>query len=79
MFQIIRCLLDENGRIVARWPLHPQYELWEDANAVAEFDSSRIDGDYGYDEERQCWWATDAGGRRYRFVVELAAAEHVAA
>jgi hypothetical protein len=27
-------------------------------------------GDYGFDETRQCWWATDARDRQYRFVVE---------
>ena len=27
-------------------------------------------GDYGFDKEQQCWWATDSVGRRYRFVVE---------
>jgi hypothetical protein len=38
--------------------------------AIAEFDASRLWGDYGCDEERDCWWATDARGRQYRFVVE---------
>ena len=26
---------------------------------MAEFDLSRLWGDYGYDEERNCWWASD--------------------
>jgi hypothetical protein len=72
-------LLDEDSEIVARWPLQPPYELWEDANAMPEFDSSRLGGDYGHDEARQRWWATDTSGRRYRFVVESAVAEDVAA
>jgi len=37
--------------------------------ALAEFDASRCAGEYGYDNERECWCATD-GDRRYRFVVE---------
>jgi len=79
MFQIIRCTLDENGEVIARRPLQPLYELSEDAAAMAKFDSSRLWGDYGYDEERQCWWANDSNGRRYRFVVEQVLAEDVAA
>jgi hypothetical protein len=46
--------------------------------AMAEFDASRFSGDYGCDEERDCWWATDAGGRKYRFVVEAVAADAAA-
>jgi len=46
---------------------------------MAEFDASRFSGDYGCDEERDCWWATDAGGRKYRFVVEAVAAADAAA
>jgi hypothetical protein len=38
--------------------------------AMAEFDASRLWGDYGCDDERDGWWATDARGRKYRFVVE---------
>jgi hypothetical protein len=70
MFQIVRCMLDESGEVFARRPLQPLFELWEDAVAMAEFDSSRLSGDYGYDEERRCWWAIDLRGRRHRFVIE---------
>jgi hypothetical protein len=70
MFQIVRCMLDENGEVLARRPLQPLFELWEDATAMAEFDSSRLAGDYGYDEERQCWWVSDVRGRMHRFVIE---------
>jgi hypothetical protein len=63
MFQIVRCMLDENGEVMARLPLQPLFELWEDATAMAEFDSSRLWGDYGYDEERDSWWASDTRGR----------------
>jgi hypothetical protein len=47
--------------------------------AMAEFDASRLWGDYGRDEERDCWWATDSRGRKYRFVVEPVPATHIAA
>jgi hypothetical protein len=72
-------MLDENGDVIARRPLQPQYELWEDAAAMAEFDSSRLWGDYGYDEQRHCWWANDLTGCRYRFVIEQIVAEEIAA
>jgi hypothetical protein len=55
------------------------FELREDAMAMAEFDASRLWGDYGCDDERDGWWATDARGRKYRFVVEPVAAADAAA
>ena len=70
MFQIVRLALDDNGEVTARRPLQPCFELWEDAMAMAEFDASRLWGDYGCDEGRECWWATDTRGRKYRFVIE---------
>ena len=73
MFQIVRCILAENGEVAARQPLQPLFDLWEDATAIAEFDSSRLSGDYGYDEARDCWWASDSLGRMYRFEVEQVA------
>jgi hypothetical protein len=79
MFQIVRLTLDDNGEVEARSPLQPLFELREDAMAMAEFDASRLWGDYGRDEERDCWWATDARGRNYRFVVEPVPATHIAA
>ena len=69
MFQIVRLELNRDGRVVARWPLQPLYELRDDAMALAEFDASRCAGDYGYDEHHDGWWARDAG-RYYRFVIE---------
>jgi hypothetical protein len=47
MFQIVRLALDDNGEVTARRPLQPCFELWEDAIAMAEFDASRLWGDYG--------------------------------
>jgi hypothetical protein len=75
MFQIVRLELNHEGKISECWPLQPPYELWEDAMALAEFDASRCDGDFGYDDAHQCWWACDAHGRRYRFVIEQFAPE----
>ena len=60
MFQIVRLALDDNGEVDARRPLQPLFELREDAMAMAEFDASRLWGDYGCDDERDGWWATDA-------------------
>jgi hypothetical protein len=70
MFQIVRCTLDHDGEVMFRRPLQPLFELWEDAMAIAEFDSSRLLGDYGYDEDRNCWWGRDHVGRTHRFAVE---------
>jgi hypothetical protein len=69
MFQVVRLEIDFNGHVVARQPMQPPYDLWEDAMALAEFDASRCEGDYGYDEEHDCWWARD-NGQNYRFAIE---------
>jgi hypothetical protein len=79
MFQIIRLMLDDHGGILSRWPLHPLYALPADAVAIAEFDASRLLGDYGYDEERDCWWVIDTYGHMYRFIVEQVASADAAA
>ena len=69
MFQIVRLELDRDGCVIARRPLQPTYDLWDDAMALAEFDASRCAGAYGYDDERECWWARE-NGRNYRFLIE---------
>jgi hypothetical protein len=79
MFQIVRMALDDNGEVTARRPLQPLFELWEDAVAMAEFDASRLWGDYGWDEEQNCWWATDSRGQSYRLAIEAVAAADAAA
>ena len=79
MFQIVRMALDDNGEIIARRGLQPLFELWEDAVAMAEFDASRLWGDYGWDEEGGCWWATDSRGQKYRLAIEAIAAAEAAA
>ena len=75
----VRLALDDNGEVNARRPLQPLFELREDAMAMAEFDASRLSGDYGCDDERDGWWATDARGCKYRFVVEPVADADAAA
>jgi hypothetical protein len=70
VFQIVHCVLDDKKEVLARRPLEPLFELWEDAAAMAEFDSSRLWDEYGYDEERSCWWSRDSRGRIFRFEVE---------
>jgi len=79
MFQIVRLMLDDDGEVGARRPLQPFFELREDAMAMAEFDASRLGGEYGHDDERDCWWAIDSLGRKYRFVVEEAVPADAAA
>ena len=79
MFQIVRLALDDNGEVTARRPLQPCFELLEDAMAMAEFDASRLWGDYGCDEEQDYWWATDSRGRKYRFVIEQVRPTDIAA
>jgi hypothetical protein len=65
MFQIVRLELDDNGEVAARRPLQPLFELREDAMAMAEFDASRLWGDYGCDEAR-------AGGQPTRAAASTA-------
>jgi hypothetical protein len=60
VFQIVHCVLDDKKEVLARRPLEPLFELWEDAAAMVEFDSSRLWDEYGYDEERSCWWSRDS-------------------
>jgi hypothetical protein len=78
MFQIVHSVLDDKNEVVVRRPLQPLFELWEDATAMAEFDSSQRWDDYGYDEEKNCWWARDSRGRMHRFEVEEVTAADVA-
>jgi hypothetical protein len=79
MFQIVRVELNRDGQVVARRPLQPLYDLWDDAMALAEFDASRCAGDYGPlpDPPGEGWWAHD-GGRIFRFVIEQVAATSMA-
>jgi hypothetical protein len=70
MFQIVCLEVNWDGDVFGRRPMQPPYEILEDAMALAEFDASRCGGDYGYDEENECWWAYDHNGVRYRFVIE---------
>jgi hypothetical protein len=70
MFHIVRVMFDEHGVSIARHPLQPFFERREDARVIAQREASGLWGDYGYDEELGCWWATDTRHRNYRFVSE---------
>jgi hypothetical protein len=82
MFQIVRVELNRDDQVVARRPLQPLYDLWDDAMALAEFDASRCAGDYGplpdpVEGTGGGWWARD-DGRTYRFVIEQVVATSLA-
>jgi hypothetical protein len=77
VFQLVRLVLNEKHQVIARVPLQPVFELRQDAMAMAEFGAARSDGEYRYDSERDCWCATDANGRAFRFVVEAVEVEPV--
>jgi hypothetical protein len=79
VFQIVRLVLDDNRDVVARRSLQPLFELQEDAMAMARIEASGLWGDYGYEEQRKCWWASDSRDRQYRFVVEEIATADIAA
>jgi hypothetical protein len=77
IFQIVQLTIDEAGLVIARKELQPLFQLREHAMGLAEFDAARTSGEYGYDPDRDCWWARD-GERLMRFVVEPVA-EKIAA
>jgi hypothetical protein len=79
MFQIVLSELDRNGNVLARWPVHPLYELREDAVAIAEFDALRLSEDGSLDEMADCIHATDPQGRTFRIEVKEVASVEVAA
>jgi hypothetical protein len=69
MFQIVRFTLGDDGNVIARRDLQPLFELREHAMIMARNAASDLWGDFGYDKERKCWWASDSRGCQYRFVV----------
>jgi hypothetical protein len=79
MFQIVRVTLDDNGDVIARRPLQPLFERHDHATLIACNEAAGLWGDYGYDHEHECWWASDGRDRRYRFAVEQIAADDMAA
>jgi hypothetical protein len=79
VFQIVRLMLDENGDVIARRSLQPLFELREDAMAMGRIEALGLWGEFGYDEQRICWWASDSRDRQYRFVVEEIATADIAA
>jgi hypothetical protein len=78
MFQIVRIEISNDGKVLGRHSLQPLYDLFEDAQALAEFDASRCSGHYGYDDEQECWWGRDAD-RTYLFIIEWDAVDEIAA
>jgi hypothetical protein len=70
VFQLARLELNGDGQVVGRRVSQPLYERREDAMAMAEYDAAWL-GEYGYDSERDCWWARDER-RMFRLVVEAA-------
>ena len=79
MHQIVRLTLDDDGNVIARRDLQPLFELHEHAMFMARNAAAGLWGDYGHDEERNCWCAGDSRGRQYRFVVKQVAAADTAA
>lgn len=77
IFQLVQLTVDETGLVIIRRETQPLFELRDDAMALAEFDAARTSDEYGYDTDRDCWWAR-GGERLVLFVVEPVA-EQVAA
>ena len=68
LFQLVEIELNDRNQTVAETATQPLFELREHAMAMAEFAASRCRGDYGYDGEHDCWWASGRAGT-LRFVV----------
>jgi hypothetical protein len=79
LFQLVEMTLDDQGHVIKETRTQPLFELHDDAMAMAEFAAARCHGDYGYDAERDCWWACNYPDRMLRFVVQPVAALDVAA
>jgi hypothetical protein len=77
IFQLVHLTMDEAGLVIERKEMQPLFQLREDAMALAEFDAARTGDEYGYDADRDCWWACD-GHRLIVFMVEPVA-EKIAA
>lgn len=77
IFQLVKLVMDEAGLVIGRKETQPLFQLREDAMALAEFDAARAGDEYGYDADRDCWWARE-GERLVLFVVEPVA-EQIAA
>jgi hypothetical protein len=77
IFQLVQLAMDDTGVVVARKETQPLFQLREDAMVLAEFDAARTSDEYGYDADRDCWWAHDRG-QLVLFVVEPTA-EKIAA
>jgi hypothetical protein len=81
LFELIQIEVDRSGDVVATTPTQPLFELAQDATAMAEFSAARCGIDYGYDADRDCWWARRADERTLMFLVRpvtVAGLDHAA-
>jgi hypothetical protein len=79
LFQLVQLELNHKGEVIAATATQPLFELRQDAEAMAEFAAARCQGDYGYDADRDCWWACNYPDPMMRFVVQAVPALDVAA
>ena len=79
LFQLVEVELDDKDQVIAETRTQPLFELHQDAMAMAEFAASRCSCDYGYDADKDCWWACGYPTRMVRFVVQAVSALEVAA
>jgi len=70
MFQMSADAQQQRRRHRPPSPYSPSSSFVTTQMAIARYEASGLCGDYGFDEERQWWWATDPRGRKYRFAVE---------
>ncbi len=71
VFQLVQLATDETGLVIARKETQPLFQLRDDAMALAEFETARTGDEYGYDADRDCWWAR-YGAQLVLLVVEPA-------
>ena len=79
LFQLVEVAVDDNDQVIAETRTQPLFELHQDAMAMAEFAASRFSSDYGYDADKDCWWACGYPTSMVRFVVRAVPALDVAA
>jgi len=56
MFQIVRLMLNDAGDIIACRPFSPCSCFGTTLMAIARNEPSGLWGDFGLNEQRQCWW-----------------------
>ena len=68
-FQIVELELDSNGNETKRKPVLHTFMTRDEAVAGVESVIARYQR-YGYDSERDSWWALAANGDRMAFVIK---------